>query len=301
MKISRLDVLKFITYPFRSLFGSGIGNVRAFAFIFKWLIYLTIPRQHIVVEYSGCKMGMDIGRSRGFDALASGLIMGRGYEIHTTELFKRMVKPDMVVVDVGAHIGYYTLIASKLVGERGKVFAFEPEPRNYNNLTQNVELNNCKNVMTFGKAVSKNEGKTLFYVSDNASGECSLVEMKNRPKKTIEVETVILDNVLADQKVDIMKVDVDGSEMFVLLGAERLVGGNNKIKIFTEFWKPGLESAGYSCEEYWNKLVQCGFRFNYLIDEKKGLVWRTNLSEVLAYVSKADGVNLLCSKEEVSI
>ena len=170
MKISRIDILKFVTYPFRSLFGSGIGNVRALAFIFKWLVFVMIPRQHIVVEYNDCKMGMDIGRSRGFDSLASGLIMGRGYEVQNIELFKRMVKPNMVVVDVGAHIGYYTLIASRIVGQGGKVFAFEPEPSNYNNLIQNVEMNKCKNVLTIEKAVSDNEDKAFLYVSDNASG-----------------------------------------------------------------------------------------------------------------------------------
>ena len=86
-------------------------------------------------------------------------------EKYETELFKKMVQDGMVVVDIGANIGYYTLIAAKLVGNKGIVYAFEPEPSNYELLCQNIAINGYTNVVPIEKAVSKTSGKTKLYVN----------------------------------------------------------------------------------------------------------------------------------------
>ena len=305
MKISRIKLLKLLLYPFRSLFGRGFGNVRLLATAFRIFVRLFIPKQYIIAKANDCRLGMVIGGDRGFDSLASGLILGKGYEVQATKLFKELVKPRMTVVDVGAHIGYYTLLALKLVGNKGRVLAFEPEPRNYDNLVKNLVRNTgtdeFTNVVVLQKAVSNKNGREKLFISDNSSGECSLVEMESRPKITIDVGTVVLDRVLGDMPVDVIKVDVEGGEMEVLLGAEKLISRNQGIKIFIEFLKLGLEGAGYSCMDYWSKLKQYGFNYIYLIDERKRKVKRTDCGSVQDYVCKAGGVNLLCSKEEVLI
>jgi len=255
----------------------------------------------VVTDVNGYKLGMDIGGSSGLDTLARGVLSGGGYEPQTTELFREVVKLGMTVVDVGAHIGYYTILASKLVGPGGKVFAFEPEPNNYADLKRNIELNRSANVVALCKAVSNKDGRARLFTTPGSSGECSLVEVEGRPKMSIGVEIVTLDDVLGGMVVDAMKIDVDGGEMVALSGAERLLERSRGIKLFTEFWEPGLKSAGYSCMEYWDRLVGYGFEHVYLIDEKKRRVWQTDLDGVLGYLKKANGVNLLCSREAVVV
>ncbi len=297
MKINRIKMMKLFFSPFSSLFGSGIGNVKLFKLIFNLVVSWAIPKQYIALEANGCKLGMTIGGVVGLDALAGGIMFGSGYEIQTTKLFKVLVKEGMTVVDVGAHVGYYTVLASKLVGDKGKVIAFEPEPKNFENLANNVVINEVTNVTALRKAVGQEEKRAKLFVSDKASGECSLVYVANRPNKTIDVDVVALDNCLGE-KIDVIKIDVDGGEIGVLMGAKQLMSNNPNIKVFTEIWAEGLKGAGYSCEDYLKVLADCGFNYIYLIDEKEKIIQRTNSEGVVKYLSKDAGINLLCCKNE---
>lgn len=262
------------------------------------LVAWLIPSHYMVMDVNGYKLGFTIGKGKGLDSLSGRLILRKGYEVQTTFLFNDLVKQGMVVVDVGAHIGYYTILASKLVGNQGKVWAFEPEPNNYENLIKNIKLNKAINVMPIRKAVSDKDGIGRLFVSEYLSGECSLVNIKKRHTRSVAVDTVILDNTI-NQKIDVIKVDVDGNEMAVLAGAHNLLEQNKDILLFTEIWKIGLEEAGYSCEDYWNKLMQYGLHYIYLIDDRKRYSQLTTLNRLLEYLQMAEGVNLLCSKSDV--
>lgn len=297
--MNRLVAFRWVSRFLRPFFGSGLGNVRLFRYVFNWVVSLAIPKQYVVLDINGCKLGMAVGGNSGMNTLAGGLISGAGYEVQTTELFKILVKQGMTVVDVGAHVGYYTILASKLVGNLGKVLAFEPESRNIENLEKNVVLNNASNVTVIGKAVTDKNSKAKLFISDNASGECSLVGGKHRPQKTVDVETVTLDSVLYGAKVDVMKVDVEGGEMSVLLGAHNVLTRNNGIKLFSECGQVGLDSVRYSPSAYWDKLVEYGFRFIYLIDDRGYGARLATLDDLLVSLRKMEGVNLLCAKEKV--
>lgn len=93
------------------------------------------------------------------------------YEPLQTELVKKEIKKGDVVLDIGANIGYYTLIFAKLVGEDGKVFVFEPAPTNFSFLKKNVEINSYKNVVLVQKAVSNKTGKLKLYLSEDNIGD----------------------------------------------------------------------------------------------------------------------------------
>lgn len=296
-------ILRLLAHLLHPLIGSGLGYIKPLDFIFRHFISMLVPKQFIIAHINDCKLGMDIGGSYGLDALARGLLLGNSYEAHTTMLFGELVKPDMVVVDIGAHIGYYTILASKLVGPKGRVFAFEPEPKNYADLKKNIELNRCTNIAALRTAVSSRNGKARLFTTTGSSGECSLIDTRQqprqRPKDAITTDTTTLDNILGSMVVDAIKIDVDGGEMDVLMGAGKVIKGSPDIKIFTEFWEPGLKSAGYSCAEYWDKLMGYGLEYIYLIDERKKRVWRTDLDGLLEYLRRVPGVNLLCSKRMV--
>jgi FkbM family methyltransferase len=280
--------------------GHGLGNVAIVKALYKKLIPLFIKKQWVTVDVDGYKLGMVIGGERGLESLGASLIFGNGYEIETTKIFKELVKPGMNVIDVGAHIGYYTLLSSGLV-DNGKVYAFEPEERNYKNLEYNIQLNSKRNVVAYRKAVSDINGISQLYISDDLSGENSLISIDQRPNKAIDVEVVTLDSVLAGEKIGVIKIDVDGGELNVLRGAKIILESNPDIKIVMEYWKDGFSAAGYTPQDYWNAMDEMGFKYIYVIDDKERMVRRILLDDLSDYLKHADGVNLLCSKKIVSL
>jgi len=138
------------------------------------------------------------------------------YGIHeplVTELVKKEIKKGNVVLDIGAHIGYYTLIFAKLVGEEGKVFAFEPDPTNFSLLKKNVEINGYKNVELVQKAVSNKNGKIKLYLSEENSGDHRIYNSHDG-RKFIEVEAIRLDDYFKNYNgaIDFIKMDIQGAE-----------------------------------------------------------------------------------------
>lgn len=124
-----------------------------------------------------------------------------------------------VVVDAGAHIGVFTVRASLKVGDRGKVYAFEPERENFEYLSLNTKA--LENVEIFEMALWGSEGaKTLYHNKGNTGGHSLFPDRYRRP--TYEVKTVQLDNVVTDN-VDFIKIDVECSELEVLKGAKRIL------------------------------------------------------------------------------
>mgnify|MGYP000318300651 CR=1 FL=1 len=180
------------------------------------------------------------------------------YEQGITELFKKVVKKRDIVVDIGANIGYYTLLASKLVGENGKVYAFEPETENYRLLLKNIEINNAKNVIPLQKAVSNKRGTIKLYLHKHNPGAHSIV---SKSKEFIEVESITLDEFFGmNSKVDVVKIDIEGGEMLALLGMSKIIKSNENIKMFIEFWPYGIRKSGYSPEEFVNELLKHDFK-----------------------------------------
>lgn len=146
-------------------------------------------------------------------------------------MFIKEVNQSDVVYDIGAHVGFYTLLSSKLVGERGRVISFEPFPANLSYLERHVSLNSLKNVQIVGKAVSNRSGKMLFAIGPTSSmGHLSDQESE----KTIEVDTVELDKFIHDESLPIpnlIKVDIEGAEFEFCMGAQQLLK-KHSVKIF---------------------------------------------------------------------
>jgi len=135
------------------------------------------------------------------------------YEPFETELVKKEIKKGDVVLDIGANIGYYTLIYAKLVGEEGKVFAFEPDPDNFALLKKNVEINGYRNVILAQKAVSNKTGKIRLYLSEVNKGDHRIYDSHDG-RKSIEIETIRLDDYFKNYnvRIDFIKMDVQGAE-----------------------------------------------------------------------------------------
>jgi FkbM family methyltransferase len=140
------------------------------------------------------------------------------YELTKQELFCSMVKPGSVIFDIGANVGFYSLLASVLTGSTGHVFAFEPLPRNLSLLRRHIALNKSDNITVIDAAVARESGSTRFMNGNPASsGICENGELT--------VRTVALDdiNLPKPARVDLLKIDVEGAELSVLQGGRRLI------------------------------------------------------------------------------
>lgn len=220
-----------------------------------------------------------------------------------TELFNAEIKKNDVVLDIGANIGYYTLIAAKLVGENGVVFAFEPEPTNFALLKRNVEINGYKNVILVQKAVSNKTGKVKLYLSERNLGDHRIYNSQDG-RQSIEIEAIRLDDYFKDYngKIDFIKMDVQGSEGGVFQGGSRVLKKNKDVKVVTEFWPVGLKRFGIDAEEYLKLIIEHGFQI-YEINEPKQRMEPINISKLLGTYTpeKENYTNLLCIRENKQV
>ena len=144
------------------------------------------------------------------------------YEPELTRACSSIAEPGMTVVDVGANIGYFTVLFSDIVGEDGSVYAFEADPRNVALLERNVDASGCDNVTVTQVAVSDTSGTIEFDMSDDQFSRSSIVDPSETKGTIEEVDTVTLDDTVTEP-VDLLKVDVVGAELRVLRGALSLI------------------------------------------------------------------------------
>ena len=198
--------------------------------------------------------------------------MGR-YEPSTTERFQSIVKPRMSVIDIGAHIGYYTLLAAKLVGESGKVYAFEPEPDNYSILTSNILANNYENIIATQSAVSDQIGSTHIYLTALDSGRHSIYRHGLPELGVAQVNTTTLDSFLGLEgwpHIDVMKMDVEGAEIAVFNGMSELMERCPNLQLLVEFNPSLLKNSGSKPQEFLLRLLEDSWDIEIIDEVYKG-------------------------------
>lgn len=292
----------------RPFVGKGLGRFYPIGAIYRFLAGALIPEQQRLVLVNDYKMWVHTEKYKGIDGISQQLLFEGTYEKSTTDLFRQVVRPNMNVIDIGANIGYYTLLAAKLVGNKGRIFAFEPEPANYALLVKNIKINEFKNITALQKAVSNKTGKVKFFLDKAEPGAHSLYKVRESAAESIEVDCISLDDFFKDNEgsVDFIKIDVEGAEVTVLLGMTKLIERNKNLKILTEFWPPGLIGSGFSPREYWDKLVEAGFKFIYLVHEEKHGLGPAEFDSVMEFCKNTffrhpTSVNLLCSRSPFKI
>jgi FkbM family methyltransferase len=200
------------------------------------------------------------------------LILNTGeYEPEETRLVRRILKDGDVFLDVGANIGWYSVHASKLVGEKGQVIAFEPEPRNLDMLKRNVRANGLKNVVVEGVALSNAEGSFKLYLEAGNLGMHSLVE-EHGGKSFVNVKTVRLDDYWKDRgDIKLVKIDTEGAEGMILDGMRETLAKQKGLELIVEFAPRRLEKSGYDPDKVLGDLYKLGYKASQ-IDEEEGRV-----------------------------
>ena len=218
-----------------------------------------------------------------------------------TAAFQREVHEGGTVVDVGANIGYFTLLFARLVGPHGRVFAFEPEPTNFDLLRMNVELNGYSNVTLIPKAVSGISGTARLYLAEH-KGDGRIFDSHDG-RESIPVDTVRLDDFFHDfqGRIDLIKIDIQGAEPAALRGMTKLIEKHPRARIILEFWPIGLKLFGEDPEGFLRSLEHLGFSL-WNLDEQYGRTVPTTTSELVdRYPARAEDffnhTNLLCRRE----
>jgi FkbM family methyltransferase len=151
------------------------------------------------------------------------------FEISETRLIQALLRPGMTFLDVGAHIGYYTIIAASLVGDTGRVYSFEPSAGTRQLLDANVKRNGFRNVVIRPEALAHQTGEVGFYPSALASnqGISSIIASGDRGP-AVTVPSLTLDdfaNAIGNPRIGLIKMDIEGAELHAIRGGQRVLGG----------------------------------------------------------------------------
>jgi FkbM family methyltransferase len=193
------------------------------------------------------------------------------YEKNTVQIISQILKPGDIFMDVGAHCGQYTLIASSSVGATGQVHSFEPDPETFKLLSENVKLNNLANVYVNELALSSQEGiRTLYFASSHCTGASSLSTPYTYSDVNCEVKCTTFDSYIHQNKfeeVDVLKIDIEGHEIEALKGGNLLLSSKNRPIIIAEFSEQTQNYFGYTCKDLARFLVDRTYQLYIIGDE----------------------------------
>jgi len=159
------------------------------------------------------------------------------------QLLRRILFAGDVVVDVGANIGIYSEFLSRCVGPTGVVHSFEPSPDNFKRLR--AATRKLSNVRLSQAAVGEHSGNSELYLSDKLNVDHRAYMANGDSRRTVPIEMVALDDYFKPgERVDLIKMDIQGYELHALRGANRVLEDHADIKLLVEFWPYGLKQAG---------------------------------------------------------
>jgi FkbM family methyltransferase len=173
-------------------------------------------------------------------------------------LIRGHVKPGMRVLDIGANIGFYTILLSRLVGKEGVVYAFEPEEDNFKGLKRVTR--NLENVELVQAACGEKSGKIYLYRSEKMNVDHQ-VYPSGEPRGRVEVNMVTVDDYLRGEKggVGFVKIDVQGYDCHAFRGMTETLARSPNAFMIGELWPYGLKKAGSSADQYLSEVKRCGF------------------------------------------
>jgi FkbM family methyltransferase len=184
------------------------------------------------------------------------------WEENETHWVSQFVGEGDTFVDIGANVGYFTLVASRLVGENGHVYAFEPDPVAFSILQRNVRLNGLDNVTLEQKAVSNEPGSIQLFLSEENKGNHQIYETEEK-RLAIDVEAVPLDDYFRDYDgdIDFIKIDTQGAEGVIVQGMDEVLRANPQAVMAVEFWPTGLSGLGTDAADFLALLRSYDFLF----------------------------------------
>jgi len=185
------------------------------------------------------------------------------------QLLRQILFPGAVAVDTGANIGIYSRFLARCVGPAGAVYSFEPAPENFERLR--AATRRFSNVHVLQAAVGERSGKSGLYLSDTLNVDHRTYLTDNFARRVMQIEMIALDDYFKPgQRVDLIKMDVQGYELHALRGAGRVLADNPAAKLLVELWPYGLKQAGVNWVELIDALTSKGMTVSEIT--RRGLV-----------------------------
>lgn len=216
-----------------------------------------------------------------------------------TEIWKKMIRPEMNILECGANLGYYALMEAAIVGNKGRVYAIEPIPENFRILKKNIKLNNYSNIIkAYNLAISDQEGNSKIAVTKNSNFATMLLEkdimskwmskkLKQQTKKIIKIKTVRMDNFLKNKRdIDLIRMDIEGYEIKVIKGLISAIEKSRKpIKLFIEL-HPSVLKEDKMISKFVKDLLNLNLKPLYLVSTDGAKLLNFNKNDLIKIICK---------------
>lgn len=206
------------------------------------------------------------------------------YEPQETALIKKLIRPGYVVLDIGANIGYFTLLMAK---QAKQVHAFEPEPRNFQTLQKNIELNKLSNVKLYNAGVAETIQRTTLHLCDTNRGMHRIYPSQWCNEGTTEIQLVKIDDLI--ENADFIKMDIEGAELGALKGMKKLLGMGDPT-VMMEFHPPSIIEYGAKPRDVYDFMLEIGY------DIKIPSMGEVSFEELEKTSIEKIGTNIICTK-----
>jgi len=212
------------------------------------------------------------------------------FESENLTFFQNLVKTEMVIFDIGANVGLYSLTAAAKTKDAIKIYAFEPADIPFGRLNKNIELNKFESINVQNVGVSDKEGKVIFNICEddayNSIGSSPMQEIS----KQVEINVTCIDTFCENnniQNIDIVKIDTEGAELLILMGGGKIFESENAPILFCEYNRLTASGYDYTLDDYEKKLKSYGYTI-FEIDKKTLIRFDPAIS---------DNSNILCLKD----
>jgi len=172
----------------------------------------------------------------------------------------------MIIAEIGANIGYYALLEASIIGEKGKIYAIEPFPLNFDILKKNIKLNSFDKIIEpYNLAISNYSGKEKLYITSKHN-LCNMLATES--SEFIEIKTETLDDFIKNkQKPNLIRMDIEGYEYYVIEGMKNTMKQCNPCKIFIEIHPYQMNQKGLDFKKPIKTIFELGFKPRYIVKE----------------------------------
>jgi len=218
------------------------------------------------------------------DPVVSGALTLRVFEPSELAFFQKYCRGNMTLVDIGANVGLYTVLAMHQLEATGRIVTFEPHPQTYAFLENNIAANQttpeaCPRVDALNMAAAPERGQQELRLNPENRGDNRLYQGTYQGKledwDALPVEGRPVDDVLAElgiEEVNFVKIDIQGYEQKAISGFQKTLAHSQNVILMSEFWPKGLKEAGGSAGEYLQMLTDAGFTLYELNEKPRGMV-----------------------------
>ncbi|MBC8251296.1 MAG: FkbM family methyltransferase [Candidatus Nitrosopelagicus sp.] len=288
MKIS----IKIYRKILKKIENKGLHKYKFFRMFNRWIINII---QDDSTEIGNFQVYLGGKQARQYSVID----VEKEYNPLEMKIIKENVTSGDNVIDVGANIGIFTLSFSKSVSTYGKVFSFEPEPKNFEVLKKNISINNIENVILENLAVSNQKGVTKLFISENHGAHSIFNQTTHKTTgKTIDIKTIRLDDYFEKKsigKISFVKIDVEGVEYEVLKGMNDILEKNESIKLLIEFIPEQLLDFGTEPRRLLEFLKEKKFSIYFFDYNDSHLKKLNDIKQMIR--ENGIGVNIFCKRE----